>query len=159
MTAVTMNAVTMIAATRESQHRCHSTDVTAPMMQLLSLSPNFGGSLLKTKQLRKCAMTFLSLHTLEGAFRRHNYNCANAPRSFSLSTLRREHFYDQPLSPRFGGSISMTTNQPAHWFSIYLYLSIYLSLSIASQLSDTPRPSSFSKIRLILGGSVRQQSL
>ena len=137
MNAAPMYAATMYAATPQTcqQRRCCSVDGAASMLtagfnspkqpsrfnsQTLPLSlplptttPISTSSTIQ-QQLRKCATTLLPLHTSEGAFRQHNNNCANAPKPFSLSTYRREPFYDQALSPRFGGSISMTTNQPAH---------------------------------------------
>ena len=52
--------------------------------------------------------------------RRHNNNCANAPRPSPPSTLRRELRYDQAFYPRFGGSI----------FNV---LTIFPSLSLLQQ--------------------------
>ena len=88
-------------------------------VMLLSLSPQFGER--------------LSNDTTTTAQMRHDF-------SLSLS-LRRETFYNQALSPRFGGSISMTNNQPAQ--SLSLSLSISLSILLYSQpVSDTRRSSS-----------------
>ena len=106
------------------------TTTTAP-------SPRFGGSFSTTQlQLRKCAMTFLSLHASEGDFLRPS----------PLSTLRREHLND---------------NQPASTLILYLSLSIYLPIYLYSQPAIRHSSSLlvFKTRRLILGGSVRQQSL
>ena len=98
-------------------------------------------------------------------------SCATAPR---LSTLRREPSYDQALSPHFGGSISTTNNRPAHSLegvllrtnpSLHASEGASLRSSLLSTLwreridDKTANSRTLLKTRLILGGSVRQQSL
>ena len=74
-----------------------------------------------------------------GVFRRNN-NCANAQRPFPLSTLRREFFYEPtPLS--------------------LLRRELRYDQAFSSRYDKTANSRTLLKTRLILGGSVRQQSL
>ena len=84
------------------------------------------------QQLRQCATNFISLHASEGA------SCANAPRPLPPST---ELFYEQSLSPRFGGSTYTTI------------ASSTLILLVPLRFSRPVFPDRFTKTRLILGGT------
>ena len=78
---------------------------------------------------------------LTATYPRQNYNCANAPRPFSLSTIRRELTegttttaqmrHTLSLSPRLGGRL--LTTKPSRHHTLSLSISISLSISLYSQ--------------------------
>ena len=138
-------------------------------------------------------MTSLSLPNSEGDYRRHNNNCAKAPRPSSLSTIRREVLdgttttallrHGRHLSPRFGGSFSRAQQQLRYCATTFpslhaskgvllrtkRFLHASEGASLRSSLLSTFRREhtydktansrTLLKTRLILGGSVRDQSL